>query len=257
MESSLAATLGAKGYGRDASGRLVRTSPSGVTLVAATVAPINVYFHVIQTSGGTGGVSNSMITTQMNVLNAAYAGSGFSFGTPTIDVSNNDAWYTAGPGSAAELAMKSALRQGTADDLNIYANNMGGGLLGWATFPSSYSTSPLLDGVVVLNQSLPGGSAAPYNLGDTATHEIGHWFGLYHTFQGGCNAKRGDFVSDTPAERSPAYGCPAGRDSCPRLTGLDPVQNFMDYSDDACMNTFSAGQQSRMQAQWTAYRAGR
>jgi hypothetical protein len=222
---------------------------------AGTGGVIRVYWHTI-TDGTKGALSSTQINAQMNVLNNAYANMGYSFTLAGADSTSNAAWYTVGYGSTAERAMKTTLRQGTAADLNIYAANIGGGLLGWATFPSDYTKDPKMDGVIILTASLPGGSAVPYDEGDTATHEVGHWMGLWHTFQGGCKRNGGDQVSDTPAEAQPAYDC-VPRDSCRRDTGLDPIENFMDYTDDACMYKFTAGQDARMDSAWLNYRNGR
>ena len=199
---------------------------------SVTGGVINVYFHVIRRGTGVsnGDITSTMINNQISVLNSAFGQWGWQFNLVTTTRTTNSSWFTGCYSSSIETQMKNALRQGTADDLNIYSCAPSGGILGYATFPSSYAGNPNRDGVVLLHSSLPGGTAAPYNEGDTGTHEVGHWMGLYHTFQGGCGGS-GDGVSDTPAEKSPAYGCPTGRNTC-NTAGLDPIENFMDYSDD-------------------------
>ena len=231
---------------------------AGMPVAARAIASVNipVYFHVINNGSGiaNGNIPDSQITAQINVLNSSFASTPFRFSLVAVTRTTNAAWYTMSPGSTAETQAKAALRQGGPGTLNIYSANPGGGLLGWATFPQDYARAQSRDGVVLLFASVPGGSAAPYNEGDTGTHEVGHWLGLFHTFQGGCTG--GDQVADTAAERSAAYGCPTGRDTCTgrRYPGVDPITNFMDYTDDACMFQFSTGQVTRMDTQHQQYR---
>jgi hypothetical protein len=219
---------------------------------------IPVHVHVVH-DGTNGNVSDQQIADQIAVLNSSYAGqtggnaTAFVFQLAGVTRTENAGWFAICDVASTETEMKEALRVGGAGTLNMYTCNPGGGLLGWATFPWWYEGAPADDGVVLLYSSLPGGSAAPYNGGDTATHEVGHWLGLYHTFQGGCKAS-GDLVEDTPPERSPAYGCPVARDTC-RNGGVDPIENFMDYTDDACMFAFSGGQATRSDAMHQTYRA--
>ena len=223
---------------------------------------IQVYVHVI-TDGQTGALTNRQLADQIAVLNNTFAGgeggadAGFSFELAGVTRTDNAAWFYAGPSGVNENSMKAALRRGGADALNLYTSTAGP-YLGWAYLPDIV-TKPgqaHLDGVVIDWESLRGVSKTyegRYDQGETATHEVGHWLNLEHTFFGGCNNK-GDFVDDTPAEKTATNGCPEGKDTC-KAPGLDPIHNYMDYSYDRCYTQFTEGQSQRMRDAWLFYRA--
>ncbi|PJA73548.1 hypothetical protein CO151_13035 [bacterium CG_4_9_14_3_um_filter_65_15] len=215
------------------------------------IVTIPVAVHVVRLDDGSCDVTDTQIADQMIVLNDAYAGYGFQFSLASVDRTDNTKWSTHRYGSVNERRMKEALAIDPAHNFNLYFCNIGGGLLGYATFPDMYPEDSYMHGVVALYASVPGGAAVPYDEGDTVTHEAGHFLGLYHTFQGGCTG--GDYIDDTEPEGEPAYGCPEGRDTC--VGGdVDPIHNFMDYVDDYCMYEFTHGQAVRMDQQMTLYR---
>jgi hypothetical protein len=223
-------------------------------------ANVPVWIHVIS-DGATGNVSQAVLDRQMTVLNLGFAGfyggakSGVSFTLAGVSRTDNAAWYNARAGGNDERDMKRTLHRGGFETLNVYTN-LAGGYLGYAYLPGLPDSHLWQDGIVLNWESMPGASstyAGLYDLGYTLIHESGHWFNLEHTFFGGCNAK-GDFVADTPPMRVATRGCPEGKDTCAE-PGLDPIHNYMDYSDDACYTEFTAGQVARMQDAWLFFRA--
>lgn len=225
---------------------------------------IPVYVHAIQKRKGMVRGPRKRIKQQIRIMNRAYRGvqskrsvrTKFRFVLKDIDRRVNKRWYHAALDDPAAKRMKRKVRRGGRRALNIYLTAprvSGGTLFGWSTFPSDFKKHPWLDGVVIHYGSMRNGRFDGYNKGDTAVHEVGHWLGLYHTFQGGCS-KRNDRVRDTPREKTPNYTCPKHRNTC-RAPGRDPVHNFLDYSYDNCMNRFTFGQRKRMNRQWAAFRA--
>ncbi|RSL80500.1 hypothetical protein BHE90_001263 [Fusarium euwallaceae] len=224
----------------------------------ATRASITVdtYFHVISSSSSKY-ITQKQLQDQLAYMNESYGPHGVNFRLVDTSFTTNANW-AAGNG---EVAMKRQLRKGDYSTLNLYfvdvAKLDGFEALGYCHFPepgvTAGSTTFIKDGCVIVAETVPGGTAEPYNLGGTAVHEIGHWFNLFHTFQGGCTGS-GDFVSDTPAQGRKTAGCPARMDTCPNQAGDDPIHNYMDYSDDICYEEFTAGQETRLHSAWETYR---
>jgi hypothetical protein len=127
--------------------------------------------------------------------------------------------------------------------LNIWVGQIQGGILGYAQFPGGPAAE---DGVVIGFEYFGRreGASAPFNLGRTATHEVGHWLGLRHIWGDG-NCSVDDGIADTPESDASNFGCPNGHISC---STVDMIENYMDYTNDACMNLFTEGQKTKMRS---------
>lgn len=211
----------------------------------------------------------------MKMLNDNYSRTGFQFVLRNTSYTV-DPYYAKLKNTNDEYQLKANLRQGGYGDLNLYYHtSMWTGNTGWCYYPASVGQGSwefYRDGCTIHVGTMPGGSYSPWNQGKITSHEVGHWMGLIHTFENGCNG--GDYVDDTPASASPTYGCPVGRDSCSQ-PGVDPIHNFMDYSDkyvpiqlitvmifmkanilySSCQTEFTNGQIQRMRSWFDYYRA--
>lgn len=200
------------------------TDPRSLTdarLLAATPKTVQVVWHVIH-DGAAGNLSDSTLASQINTINSDYKAYGFTFNLNATNRVQNANWFrNIQPGGSLQDQMKRTLRRGDAKVLNLYSVDFSNGLLGYSSFPWDAQRYLYNDGVVFQYSSVPGGGETGYDLGKTLTHEVGHWLGLYHVFQGGCSGQ-GDYVSDTPPQSTATSGCPSGQDSCPG-GGVDSI----------------------------------
>ena len=133
-------------------------------------------------------------------------------------------------------------------------------VLGFAQFPWERSSRPNTDGIVVRADYFGsiGTANGNNNFGRVATHEIGHWLGLFHPFQGGCNPTPpwGEDIADTPPVASPSFGCNLNANTCAEVSDKpDQIENYMDYADGRCQNMYTIGQRARADVMVSNYRS--
>ncbi len=245
---------------------LVQYAPSSVYRIPVVV-------HVIQTTSGTGYISPAMVQSQIDILNEDFRALAGSLGAPGFDCgvefylatvdpnglpttgitySTNNTWFNDGGSYWNTLAWD------TFRYMNVYTNSAGGALGYVPNLPQSGSlVGTKSDRVVVLWSTFGrnGPYGPPYNLGRTATHEVGHYLGLFHTFQGGCGNLSncygtGDLICDTLPESTAHFGCP-NSNTC---NNPDPIHNYMNYTDDPCMWEFTSEQARRMRCTLESWR---
>lgn len=223
---------------------------------------IPVVFHILMDSNGNGDIDDSLITSQVDILNEDFGAFSGTPGAPGYDSrirfelagitrTVNNQWFN----DRRESQYKSSTGWDRDTYLNIWTNTASG-YLGYAYYPDG-SAGSTVDGVVLnytaVGRDAPNGGI--YNQGRTATHEVGHYLGLPHTFDGGCGQPNqpyttGDLIADTNPESTSQFDCEE-RVTC---NTPDPIHNYMDYTPDACMDNFTQEQSNRMVCSILNYR---
>lgn len=225
-----------------------RAAKSKDFTIPTTTIPVH-FVHVV--NGSAGSVTEQQRVEQVAILNAAFAFRGFEFcydpeGAYPPEIADNSVWFKMNNGSISEKACKQAYNKSSDRVLNFYTcDPLDAGLSGWASFPFPVDDNPVdpqLDGITVRYTTLPG---------DSAVHEVGHWLGLFHTFQNTSTCpernsdSEGDLCVDTQAHQFQDNGCPDRGPSCDDGES-SPIHNYMNYTSDACRNEFTSGQGNRM-----------
>ncbi|KAK7035970.1 hypothetical protein R3P38DRAFT_2517209 [Favolaschia claudopus] len=228
-------------------------------------AKLNLHWHVIyanETYDG-GFLSDKQIADQMTFLNSEWGKfiPGLQIAlVNTTRTKNEDGFiYAREKVSDIRTGIVTSLHTGGALDINVYSVSFTyvPDLRGFSSFPWDFKNDTVNDGIFLKWNSLPGGSLK--SNGGSLVHEVGHWLGLYHTWQDGCQSPN-DEVDDTPAEdpinaNRGLQTCPASFDSCPDMPGQDPIHNYMTYAGDDCRTEFTKGQVARVLEQSGTYRS--
>ncbi len=250
------------------------TNPSG-DYDTTTRFRVPVVFHIIEHSNGNGQISDALVNSQVDILNEDFQAiastpgapgydAGIEFvladtdpgGSPTTGITRteNNTWFADGGNYWDTLAWD------TSRYMNVYTNEAGGNLGYVPDLPQGGIAGDNSDRVVILWNTIGRDAPAgpPFDQGRTLTHEVGHYLGLEHTFTGGCAAgsspgcyTSGDLICDTNSEADSTDGCPGSQSTC---GSADPVHNYMDYSDDTCMDNFTDEQSHRMRCSLLNYR---